>query len=58
MPLVDRIAAVAVLGGTGGTVAWRAWRAWREFHIQRKALSLLVRSMTKADDPRHEAPTR
>lgn len=57
MPLVDRIVAMAVLGGTGGAVAWRSWTAWREYRIQRRALRLLVRSMTEVDDPRHEAPT-
>lgn len=58
MPLVDRIAAVAVLGGTGGTVAWRSWKAWREFRIQRKALRLLVRAMTDVGDPRHRTRAR
>lgn len=55
MPLVDRIVAVVVLGGTGGTVAFRSWRAWREYHIQRKALAILVRSMTEVEDPKREA---
>ena len=57
MPVVDRIVAIVVLGGTGGTVAWRSWRVWREFRIQRKALALLVRSVTEAEDPKREAPT-
>lgn len=57
MPLADRIVAVVVLGGTGGTVAFWSWRAWREYRIQRRALDILVRSMTEVEDPRHEAPT-
>jgi hypothetical protein len=58
MPLADQIVALAVLGGTAGTLALRSWRAWREYRIQRRALDILVRSMTEIDDPRHEAPTR
>ena len=57
MSWVDPIAAVVVLGATGGTVAFWAWRAWREYHIQRKALAILVRSMTEVEDPEHKAPT-
>ena len=57
MPIVDRIVAVAVLGTTGATVAWRAWKAWREFRIQRKALGLLVRSVSDVGEPRHRTPT-
>jgi uncharacterized membrane protein len=58
MPLLDWIVAVVVLGGTGGVVAFRSWRAWREYQIQRRALDLLVRSMTEVDDPRHESSPR
>lgn len=58
MPLADRIVAVVVLGGTGGTVAFRSWRAWREYRIQRRALDILVRSMTEVEDPQQKAPTQ
>lgn len=58
MPLIDQIVAVAVLGGTGGAVAWQTFRAWREFRMQRRALDLLVRSMTEIDDPRRESTPR
>jgi uncharacterized membrane protein len=57
MPFADQIVAVVVLVGTGGVLAFRSWRAWREYHIQRRAVDLLVRSMTEVEDPRHEAPT-
>jgi uncharacterized membrane protein len=57
MPLADRVVAIVVLGGTGGTVAFRSWRAWREYRIQRRALEILVRSMTEVEDPRRQAPT-
>ena len=57
MPLTDQIIAIVVLGGAGGVLGFRSWRAWREYHIQRRALDLLVRSMTEVEDPRREAPT-
>ncbi|MGH2784466.1 MAG: hypothetical protein ACRDJ1_04350 [Actinomycetota bacterium] len=58
MPLADKIAAIVVLTGTGGAVALRSWRAWREYRFQRRALEILVRSMTEVEDPRHQAPTQ
>lgn len=57
MPVPDQIAAVVVLGGTASVIAFRSWRALREYHIQRRALDILVRSMTEVEDPRREAPT-
>jgi hypothetical protein len=57
MPLADRVAAVVVLGGTGGAVASKSWRAWREYRIQRRALTLLIRSVTEAEHRKREAPT-
>jgi hypothetical protein len=56
MALADQIVVVVVLGGAGGTVAFRSWRAWREYRIQRRELDILVRSMTEAEDPLHQAP--
>lgn len=57
MALADQIIVVVVLGGSSGTVAFRTWRAWREYRIQRRALDILLHSMTEVVDPRHEAPT-
>ena len=52
MPLVDRIVAGAVLTGTGGLLAIRALRTWADFRRQRRAVDLLVRSMTEIEDRR------
>jgi len=58
MKLFDQIVAVLVLTGTGGVVAWRTFRAWREFRMQRRALDLMVRSVTDAPKPDRERTTR
>jgi len=58
MKLFDQIAAALVLTGTGGVVAWRAFRAWREFRMQRRALDLMVRSVTDAPKQERERTTR
>ena len=54
VPLFDRIVAVMVLGLTAGWLAWRAFGAWADYRRQRKALDLLVRSMTEIEQPSRE----
>ena len=54
MPLFDRIVAWIALGGTGGLIALRSAKAWLDFRRQRKALDLLVRSMTELERPAKE----
>ena len=49
MPLIDRIVAGGVLGGIGGVLAWRGARAWADYRLQRRALALLVRSVTELE---------
>lgn len=52
--LFDRIVAVLVLGLTSGWIALRAVRAWADYRRQRRALDLLVRSMTEIEQPSRE----
>ncbi len=54
VPIFDRIVAVAVLGLTAGWIALRAFRAWADYRRQRRALDLLVRSMTEIEHPTRE----
>ncbi|MGH2793215.1 MAG: hypothetical protein ACRDKG_02820 [Actinomycetota bacterium] len=57
MPLLDQLAAVAMLGATGGVVAWRAWRAWRDFRVQRRALEILIRSVVDLEQRERKTTT-
>ena len=54
VPLLDRIVAVLVLGLTAGWIAFRAVRAWADYRRQRRALDILVRSMTEIERPTRE----
>jgi hypothetical protein len=54
VPLLDRVVAVVVLGLTTGWIALRAVRAWADYRRQRRALDLLVRSMTEIEHPARE----
>lgn len=54
MPAFDRIVSVAVLVGFGGLLLARAIRAWADYRVQRRALDLLVRSVTEAEKPQKE----
>jgi hypothetical protein len=56
MPLVDRIVSVAVLGVLAGTLVIRAVRAWSDYHRQRRALDLLVRSVTEIEEQPSREP--
>jgi len=54
VPLFDRIVAVVILGLTAGWIAFRAIRVWADYRRQRRALDLLVRSMTEIEQPTRE----
>jgi hypothetical protein len=54
MPAFDRIVAVFVLVAFGGLLLVRAIRAWADYRLQRRALDLLVRSVTEAEKPQKE----
>ena len=54
VPLLDRIVAVLVLGLTAGWIALRAVRAWTDYRRQRRALDVLVRSMSEIEQPARE----
>jgi hypothetical protein len=54
VPLLDRVVAVLVLGATVGWIALRAFRAWADYRRQRRALDLLVRSMSEIERPARE----
>jgi hypothetical protein len=54
MPAFDRIVSVLVLVGFGGFLGVRAFRAWADYRVQRRALDLLVRSVTDAEKPEKE----
>ena len=54
MPLLDRIVAIVVLSATLGVLAFRAYRMWVDFRIQRRAVELLVRSVTELERPTEE----
>jgi hypothetical protein len=52
MPAVDRIASVVTLVGLGGLLVLRAVRAWADYRVQRRAVDLLVRSVTEVERPK------
>lgn len=54
MPAFDRIVSVVVLVLFGGLLGVRAIRAWADYRVQRRALDLLVRSVTEAEKPQKE----
>ena len=54
MPAFDRIVSVVVLVGLGGLLLVRSIRAWADYRVQRRALELLVRSVTEAEKPQKE----
>jgi hypothetical protein len=54
MPLVDRIVATVFLGLLAGVLLVRATRAWADYRRQKRAVDLLVRSMTELEEPRKE----
>lgn len=54
MPAFDRIVSVVVLVGFGGLLLVRAIRAWADYRVQRRAVELLVRSVTEAEKPYKE----
>ncbi len=54
MPLVDRIVATVFLGLLAGVLVVRAARVWADYGRQRRAVDLLVRSMTEIEEPRKE----
>lgn len=54
VPIFDRIVAVVVLGLTAGWIALRAFIAWADYRRQRRALDVLVRSMTEIERPSRE----
>lgn len=54
MSLVDRIAAIVFLGLLSGVLVVRAVRVWADYRRQRRAVDLLIRSMTELEEPRKE----
>jgi hypothetical protein len=54
VPMLDRIVAVVLLGLLAGWLVVRAARAWSDYRRQRRALDLLVRSMTEIEQPSRE----
>jgi hypothetical protein len=49
VPLFDRIVSLVMLLGLGGLIAARAFRAWADYRVQRRAVDLLVRSVTESE---------
>lgn len=49
MPLFDRIVAVTVLGVLAGVLMIRAIHVWADYRRQRRALDLLLRSVTEIE---------
>ena len=54
MPLFDRIVAIVVLGLLAGALAVPAFHAWADFRRQRRAVDLLLRSITEIETPTPE----
>ena len=54
MPLFDRIVAIVVLALLAGVLAIPAFHAWADFRRQRRALDILVRSITEIETPTRE----
>jgi hypothetical protein len=54
MPAFDWIVSVMVLAGLAGLLVVRALRAWADYRIQKRAVDLLVQSMTELEEAEPE----